>query len=468
MSGIFRFRIAAKDSVSSQVQTLTISVGNVNHPPDLSFSAANPGPAFRVTEGKTLTLKIVATDLDSNDVATLSRLGTLSWPNCGNGNFDTATGDFTFTPLFSCVAGGESTFADIQFQARDRGTPPQTSQIPGLITVVDSNSAPRWKNPSTNFEGKEGKLISVPLDSLYLGDREGDSVTFTSSLGTVTRTPLLWSWAPGMQDSGHKQVTLTATDNHRVPMASQFLINLIVADSIRALDVIINSPLNGYVTRDTVIPVKWSVNTKVQSYLTTERLLKEGPNGIMRPYHDSLGNFGADSITVILDRVPPGSPSIQVIGLTNNPKPRWTWKSGGNGMILFRYKRDTANLTTDTLGLKDTSFTPTTNLSNGRHVLYVQERDSAGNWSAKDSGVVRIDLIKPVVKITSPMDSLVTNQATVDLKWTVDNGSVFTASKTLTEGANILFTPFAIDSAGNKDSTFITVTRRSNTLFVNA
>ena len=61
--------------------------------------------------------------------------------------------------------------------------------------------------------------------------------------------------------------------------------------------------------------------------------------------------------------------------------------TGGNG--TFRSKLDSSDLTSGATTTTQTSFTPAANLSDGAHVLYVQERDTAGNWSASGSAAIR-------------------------------------------------------------------------------
>jgi hypothetical protein len=100
-------------------------------------------------------------------------------------------------------------------------------------------------------------------------------------------------------------------------------------------------------------------------------------------------------------------------------------------------------------------------------VLYVQERDAAGNWSPLDSGVATVDVTPPTVTITSPADGHVTNQASVQVQWTVDGQAQTPVNLNLNEGDNTL-TRTATDSAGNQGSDSIRVTRVSGVIFVRA
>jgi hypothetical protein len=85
---------------------------------------------------------------------------------------------------------------------------------------------------------------------------------------------------------------------------------------------------------------------------------------------------------VRVDDVPPLAPTVSVLVQdSTQAKPNWTWVPGGGGMGAYRYKLDDSILTVGATTVNATGFKPLTNLSDGYHTLYVQERDSAGNWS---------------------------------------------------------------------------------------
>ncbi len=442
-----------------------------NHKPLMWLALPDSGStSFQINEGATLALHVMAKDSNAQDSARLLHLQNPLPSACGNPSYDTTSGAFSFKPAFACVdSGGDSVSATFNFVTEDQSHPPLYDTLDIQVTVLDSNSAPKWKADSASLAGKQGKVMSLRLDSLYLGDAEGDSVSFAASLGSISQNPLTWSFTPSFSDSGAKTVTITSTDSHKPPASSHLTLQLSIADSVRVLKVVINSPANGYVTRDSIVIVRWSVNGAAQTSDTTEHFSKEGQNGITRTYHDTLTNNAAsDSITVTWDKTPPNKPSVTAPGLTKNQKPTWTWKSGGSGGCgYYRFKLDTA-IFSDTVGKADSSFTPASNLSQGRHVLYIEERDVAGNWSAPDSsGIARIDITPPEIVIISPPDSLVTNQSSVQVQWSVDGVVQAAGTKSLNEGVNVI-ADSATDSAGNSSSMSITVTRRSNVLFVNA
>ncbi|MDQ3003602.1 MAG: hypothetical protein M3Y08_20390, partial [Fibrobacterota bacterium] len=406
-------------------------------------------------------LRIVTEDKDG-DVATLESLSNPPWPRCGQGSYDTKTGTLTFTPSFQCVGSGETTFSALLFRAKDNGSPSETGQISARITVQDSNSAPRWSVLSAAIQGREGMEMSFDLAPYFQGDDEKDGVDFTATHGSVDKASLKWTFTPGFRDAGTKECVITASDSHKPPLSSTFKLMLTLSDSVRLVDVAILSPISGFISKDTVVAVKWSIGDQEQATETFEVLKTEGVNIIQRSFRDSLGNNGTDSVTVIRDSRPPMAPRVMVPALVNTPAPRWTWKSGGEGNGMFRVRLDNPDPAAPMAELLDTVYMPSLNLAEGRHVLYVQEKDDAGNWSALDSGAVVIDLTAPIVKILSPLPGIWTNALSIDVKWTLNGVEQATqASEPLPNDGVILIRREAFDSAGNRGADSIIILRRS-------
>ena len=116
--------------------------------------------------------------------------------------------------------------------------------------------------------------------------------------------------------------------------------------------------------------------------------------------HDAAGNGNtvAAQLSRTYDATPPTTPVVTSASqLTNNRKPTWTWTSAGGGNGTYRYKLDSSDFSSDTTTTTDLSYTPETNLSESDHVLYVQERDPAGNWSLSGSFEVTVDITPPPV-----------------------------------------------------------------------
>ncbi len=88
---------------------------------------------------------------------------------------------------------------------------------------------------------------------------------------------------------------------------------------------------------------------------------------------------------------------------TTNPRPTWTWYSGGNGGVgWYRYGFSegswlAANAATQFTVAADV-YDP---LTDGPHTLYVQESDAAENWSSSGSYTVVVDLNPPTATLSS-------------------------------------------------------------------
>jgi len=96
---------------------------------------------------------------------------------------------------------------------------------------------------------------------------------------------------------------------------------------------------------------------------------------------------------VKIDDVPPSAPKVSVqdtAGTAVLGRPVWTWTSGGGGGAGYRIKLDDSLMSTGAILTTAATYQPDTLkfLTTGYHTLYVQEKDSANNWSA--SGNARI------------------------------------------------------------------------------
>jgi len=120
---------------------------------------------------------------------------------------------------------------------------------------------------------------------------------------------------------------------------------------------------------------------------------------------------------IVYDKTAPSAPTVSGITPTNNKKPTWTWSSGGGGGSgVYRYQLDsTSGSWTQTTAL---SFSPSTDLTDGSHILYVQERDAAGNWSNSGSKTVVVDTVPP----SAPTVSGITPTNNKKPTWTWSSG----------------------------------------------
>lgn len=209
-----------------------------------------------------------------------------------------------------------------------------------------------------------------------------------------------------------------------------------------------------------------------------DKPLAEGRHTLYVQQQSTAGNWSPSaSASVFIDLTPPGKPKVTLAQAspTNNPRPTWNLSSGEGGMGFYRAKLDDSNLTQGAKSGSFAGYTPDTSLANGTHALYVQERDSAGNWSSFQYAGIVVDLVPPAAPVfdsipRSPLNSL---QPT----WTWKSGgggmgayryklddSVFTQStdtiklnaytpaSALKEGPHVLYLQER-DSAGNWSKT---------------
>jgi hypothetical protein len=162
----------------------------------------------------------------------------------------------------------------------------------------------------------------------------------------------------------------------------------------------------------------WTTTTGT-SY-TPATALANGSHTLNVEERDAAGNWSAaGNYAVTVDTVAPGEPTVTSgASPTNNVKPTWTWTSGGGGNGTFQYQLDSTSgaWTTTT----STSFTPTTALADGTHVLYVEERDDAGNWSEAGSFAVTINTAPGAPVVISA--AAITNDTTPTWTWTSGGG----------------------------------------------
>ncbi len=83
-----------------------------------------------------------------------------------------------------------------------------------------------------------------------------------------------------------------------------------------------------------------------------------------------------------VDDVPPTTPTVVPAPFTAPDRPAFTWTPGGGGNGTFRYKLDDSNLATGATTTSALAYSAASDLPAGVHTLYVQETDTAGNWSA--------------------------------------------------------------------------------------
>jgi|GEM_PF-5252252 len=257
---------------------------------------------------------------------------------------------------------------------------------------------------------------------------------------TSSPIPIVWT-VDGDTQTVDTAESLTEGDN----VVIRFVVSGgdTIADTIHVVldthapTVVITSPADGYATNSTTATIAWTVDGAGQSTGLSESLVY-GSNQVIRSAADSLGNLGADTITIIRDTIPP------VVVITSPSADH-----------LYNVSSATVAWTVD--GSTQSTQTTETLSSDGAHLIIRTATDAAGNVGADTVRVFR-DMTPPVVVITSPTDGLYTNHVSLPVAWTVDGVDQTTdlGEYLIHEVNHIIRT--ATDTAGNVGADTVTVT----------
>ncbi len=235
-SGYFNVEILATDGFESDTGSFLVSVGNVNRPPEVTIDTLDEGDTVKVTEMKTLSFTVTATDPDSGNVVYLTPGKNLPT----NANYSTASGAFSYSPDFSVTNGLNSpyVFPNVTFYATDSVNAEGIDSFVIHIAVIDSNSAPVWTEDTVLLTVTEGSTLSYNFKALFAGDNEGEVVSFSKTFGSFNADTSQWSWTPDFNSSLGKNdtvCTITATDNHTPSASSELKLIITVSDSTPAV-----------------------------------------------------------------------------------------------------------------------------------------------------------------------------------------------------------------------------------------
>ncbi len=361
-------------SAVSRVEKITrIVVMNVNRPPKLLAI-----PDQRVKESATLTLKVEASDPDG-DSLTLSASGLPSGATFTAGTFawiPTVGQAGNYSVKFKAFDGKDSDLTSALITVGNVDVPPPVTvkiTFPGRDTTVNFtpvavlytvNGTPLQK-PYPLKDGRNRVLIDTTIQGRHAQDTviitldtvpPGKPVLFGAS-PVNTRTPT-WAWTSGGGGVGAYRYRLDSED-----MVSALL------------------------TSDTMYIAPKDLDPGTHTLYVQER--------------DAVGNWSkSGSRTVRIDTTKPPAPTVAVQQSSpmNNPRPSWTWTVTGDDIAgVYRYKLDNTDFRTGATQTQTTNFTPAAGsaLEDGLHVLYVEQQDSAGNWSIPGSATVRIDMVPP-------------------------------------------------------------------------
>ncbi len=136
----------------------------------------------------------------------------------------------------------------------------------------------------------------------------------------------------------------------------------------------------------------WIAEDVTDTSYTPVSDLAEGGHTLYVQERDDMNNWSdAGALTIVVDTTAPDAPFVTGPTSTADATPTWTWApTGGGGNGRFRYGHTLGNWIAE--DVTDTFHTPAAALPDGEHVLYVQERDDAGNWSLPGSFPITITL----------------------------------------------------------------------------
>jgi hypothetical protein len=224
-TGTYEVTVTATDNgtpVESDQEIFTITVGNVNRPPELAAISDK-----NVNEGVNLNFIVSAVDPD-NDTVTY---GFTSDPGMPGATLNENTGAFSWTPGYDSAGTYEVTVT-----ATDNGTPAESDQETFIITVGNVNRPPELETISDR-NVNEGVILSF---TVIATDPDNDTVTygFTSDPGmsgaVLNESTGAFSWTPGYDSAGTYEVTVTATDNGTPAESDQETFTITVGNVNRA------------------------------------------------------------------------------------------------------------------------------------------------------------------------------------------------------------------------------------------
>ncbi|MBM3240523.1 hypothetical protein FJZ31_29925 [Candidatus Poribacteria bacterium] len=176
-SGVTFFAKGSHGGVDYEI--ISITVGDVNHPPDITSINGTTALTFPVNEGSPISLTVEATDVDPGDVLTYSATGlptgqgenvdgTLSPTNA---RFDPATRTFTWTPGYNrAISSTAAGLYAITFVVSDG----ELTDSAIATIVVSPTNRPPVLDPVEDATYNENELVAMHVSAR---DLDGDKLT---------------------------------------------------------------------------------------------------------------------------------------------------------------------------------------------------------------------------------------------------------------------------------------------------
>lgn len=177
-------------------------------------------------------------------------------------------------------------------------------------------------------------------------------------------------------------------------------------------------------------PSTSSYNQNGHYYNVKVKATDEAGNSVTKDATDTT--LGSSLQLKVKEKVAPvisiTSPSSSAKLTNNKPVIKWTVTDADSGVnpstikLIIDSQTITTGITKTQSGKNYTcSYTPTTALSDGTHIIKVSASDYDGNVATQKSVTFTVDTVPPELSVSEPVDNLVTNQSSLVVKGTTND-----------------------------------------------
>ena len=177
-------------------------------------------------------------------------------------------------------------------------------------------------------------------------------------------------------------------------------------------------------------PSTSSYNQNGHYYNVKVKATDEAGNSVTKDATDTT--LGSSLQLKVKEKVEPvisiTSPSSSAKLTNNKPVIKWTVTDADSGVnpstikLIIDSQTITTGITKTQSGKNYTcSYTPTTALSDGTHIIKVSASDYDGNVATQKSVTFTVDTVPPELSVSAPVDNLVTNQSSLVVKGTTND-----------------------------------------------
>ena len=177
-------------------------------------------------------------------------------------------------------------------------------------------------------------------------------------------------------------------------------------------------------------PSTSSYNQNGHYYNVKVKATDEAGNSVTKDATDAT--LGSSLQLKVKEKVAPvisiTAPSSSAKLTNNKPVIKWTVTDTDSGVnpstikLIIDSQTITTGITKTQSGKNYTcSYTPTTALSDGTHIIKVSASDYDGNVATQKSVTFPVDPVPPELSVSAPVDNLVTNQSSLVVKGTTND-----------------------------------------------